>query len=160
MNRLFRSQAAATSQTQWVAFTYPALIPRQDLWQIPFMAAAQGAVPHFHSLGAVCFDITSLPFPLIWDSASGRAHKSQGCLSEQISWKHTLHQDSALTGTKSTMARAWPTPHSSLGGKQSVRKDLVCLLWTAQGRQMLMLTSPCILLWACFDSVQLHTCEK
>lgn len=110
VNRLFKSQVAATSQTQWVAFTYPALTPQQDLWQILFMAAAQGAVLHFHSLGAVCFDITSLPFPLIWYSRSGRAHKSRGvCLSrlaESTPCTRTLY----LVWTKSTMTRAWPTP--------------------------------------------------
>lgn len=122
MNRLFKSQVAATSQTQWVAFTYPALMSRQDLWQIPFTAAAQGAVLHFHGLGAVCFDITSLPFPLIWDAGSGRAHKSHGCLSEQISPKHTLHEDSVPClnqehdGQSPAHAQFLP-----LGGEESVR---------------------------------------
>lgn len=159
MNRLFKSQVAATSRTQWVAFTYAALIPQQDLWQIPFTAAAQGAVLHFHSLGAVCFDIPSLPFPLIWDSGSGRAHKSQGRLSEQISWEHTLHQDSAFL-PRAESGCGWGSGHPARGSSkvQSVTQrggkgGFVCLLWTTQGRQMLMLTSHCILLWACFDSV-------
>lgn len=92
MNRLCKTRVAATSQTQWVAFTYPALMPQQDLWQIPLMVAAQGAVLRFHSLGAACSDISSLHFPLICNSRAERVHKSRGRLSEQMSWKHTQHQ--------------------------------------------------------------------
>lgn len=61
---------AATSQTQGVAFTYPSVVSQQDLLQSPLTVAAQGAVLCFHGLRAVCFEITSLHFPLICDSRS------------------------------------------------------------------------------------------
>lgn len=122
VNRICKTQVAATSQTQWMAFTYPALMSRQDLWQIPFAVVAQGAVLHLHSLGAACFDVTSLHFPLICDSRSERMYKSWGCLSEQISWKHPQHQHSASylnqqpDGQSLVHARLLP-----FWGKESVR---------------------------------------
>lgn len=162
MNRLCKTQVTATSQTQWVAFTYPALMPQQDLWQIPLMATAQGAVLHFHSPGSVCLDITSLHFPLICDSRPERVYKAQGCLSDQISWKHTQHQhyvsylNQQHDGQSLLRAHLLPLRGKESVGEIHVKEDFVCLHWTAWGKHMLMLKFHCIFLRACLASVQLH----